>query len=215
MDNAEFFRRFGAASRTRYLKDRPHPLPKTSELPADFIRLCPWEAEYLFAIARRAKHRILETGRFNGGSCFLLACAAPNIPVYSIDLAPRDDALLRSLFAQSSVGENAKLIVGDSQHTQYPEIDDLDLLFIDGDHSYDGCKADIENWFPRLRGNGHLIFHDCYLGQPGVMDAVAELLERHLELQIIQPPFIGSQPWRHPTGSLAHFIKRNSGYSRA
>lgn len=37
----------------------------------------------------------------------------------------------------------------------------IDFLFIDGDHSYEGVKKDIEIWLPKLRPNGILMMHDC------------------------------------------------------
>lgn len=216
MDYATFYERFGASARTknittllrrlrrgRGLNHRTWHLPARSALPREFIRLCPWEIEYLYVVARRAKLGIIETGRFNGGSCFLMACAAPDVPIHSIDIAPKDDALLRRLFQDNGVGQNVDLIVGDSQKTTYPQIGQVDLLFIDGDHSYDGCKNDLANWYPHLVGNGHLILHDCYLGKWGVQDAVADMMASHPELLVVQSPFIGSFYWNYPTGSLA------------
>jgi hypothetical protein len=38
------------------------------------------------------------------------------------------------------------LIVGDSEKGRFPDIRPYDLLFIDDDHSYQGCSADIANW---------------------------------------------------------------------
>ena len=39
-------------------------------------------------------------------------------------------------------------------------VDEVDLAFIDADHSYEGCKADIEAWWPKVRPGGWLGFHD-------------------------------------------------------
>jgi cephalosporin hydroxylase len=36
----------------------------------------------------------------------------------------------------------------------------IDVLFIDGDHSYQGVKADFDLWSPLVRPGGHVIFHD-------------------------------------------------------
>lgn len=54
----------------------------------------------------------------------------------------------------------------------------LDLVFIDADHSYEGCKADIEAWRPKVRKGGWLMGHDYHQGDfPGVVQAVNELVE--------------------------------------
>lgn len=33
-------------------------------------------------------------------------------------------------------------------------------IYIDGDHSYEGVKRDFELYFPRLKKNGYIVFHD-------------------------------------------------------
>lgn len=35
-----------------------------------------------------------------------------------------------------------------------------DMVFIDGDHSYEGCLGDIEAWLPHLKKGGFLALHD-------------------------------------------------------
>ncbi len=39
----------------------------------------------------------------------------------------------------------------------------IDVLFIDGDHSYDGVVRDIKAWMPHLRRGGIALFHDTDL----------------------------------------------------
>lgn len=41
----------------------------------------------------------------------------------------------------------------------------VDLLFIDGDHSYEGCKSDIDHYGPLVRPGGIISGHD-YNSQP-------------------------------------------------
>jgi predicted O-methyltransferase YrrM len=224
MDYQTFFTRFAGSARTKNLGmvstglKRPFSLPTSSELPREFFRLCPWEMEYLFTVAGHVRKGIVETGRFNGGSSFVMACAAPDVPIHSIDMAPQDDVLLKELFAKTGVGQNVDLIVGDSQKTKYPQVGAVDLLFVDGDHSYEGCTNDLSNWYDNLATNGHLLVHDCYAGRAGPGDggsdvqlAVADFLNRHAELQVIQSPFIGPFYWNYPAGSIAHLIKRAPG----
>ena len=50
----------------------------------------------------------------------------------------------------------------------------LDLLFIDGDHSYDGAKADLDHYAPKLRAGGLLLMHD--FPRPEVERACADYL---------------------------------------
>ena len=49
----------------------------------------------------------------------------------------------------------------------------IDLLFIDGDHSYEGCRRDVEAWLPKLISGGYVVFHDY---DAGTVRAVVEEL---------------------------------------
>jgi predicted O-methyltransferase YrrM len=42
----------------------------------------------------------------------------------------------------------------------------VDLLLVDGDHSYEGVRRDIDAWVPKLRPDGKIFFHD-YLERDG------------------------------------------------
>jgi predicted O-methyltransferase YrrM len=50
----------------------------------------------------------------------------------------------------------------------------LDVLFIDGDHTYDGVKADYQMYRPLVRKGGLIAFHDIVddhqtkYGRPGI-----------------------------------------------
>ena len=41
----------------------------------------------------------------------------------------------------------------------------IDVLYIDGDHTYEGCKKDVELWWPKLRVGGLFSGHD-YKNRP-------------------------------------------------
>lgn len=179
--------------------------PAASRLPADFIRLDPWEAEYLYYCAQRAQRGIVEIGRFDGGSTFLLACANRNVPIWSIDLAPRDDERLRGFFAENGVGGNVELVVGDSHASEFSQIGDYDLLFVDGDHSYGGAYADLESFVPGLADGGYLLLHDCY-AESHVQSAVLDFAASN-DLDAVRPPDNPRSHWQTPYGSMAHYIK--------
>jgi MMP 1-O-methyltransferase len=52
----------------------------------------------------------------------------------------------------------------------------LALLWIDGDHSYAGVKADVEAWVPFVRPGGVIAFHDASKPTLGPYQVVEELL---------------------------------------
>jgi len=50
-------------------------------------------------------------------------------------------------------------ITGDSKLVEWFG-GDIDMIFIDGDHSYVGCKGDVEAWLPRVKTGGIVAFDD-------------------------------------------------------
>jgi Methyltransferase domain len=55
----------------------------------------------------------------------------------------------------------------------------IDVLFIDGDHTYEGCKTDIDGFYPYMAKHGVMLFHDCDRSSPGVVQAVAEFVKKN------------------------------------
>lgn len=51
----------------------------------------------------------------------------------------------------------------------------IDLLFIDGDHSFEGCSRDLRAWLPRLRSGGIVALHD-FDWADGVRESVRDYL---------------------------------------
>ncbi len=60
---------------------------------------------------------------------------------------------------------------------------EFDLVFIDADHIYEGCKRDIEDWYPKVRSGGWLGGHDYgredEFPHYGVTKAVHEFCIKH------------------------------------
>jgi predicted O-methyltransferase YrrM len=50
----------------------------------------------------------------------------------------------------------------------------IDFIFIDGDHSYEACKADILAWAPYVKRGGVIAFHDFGSRADGVTRAIFE-----------------------------------------
>jgi hypothetical protein len=75
----------------------------------------------------------------------------------------------------------------------------LDWVYIDGDHSYDGVKADLEAYFRTVKPGGLLAGDDYGLAgswfEDGVTRAVDEFAERCADLQVIGTQFVLRKPW--------------------
>ena len=169
------------------------------------------EAALLYSLARDAESGpFAEIGRFKGGSTIVFAAALPDgVELWSYDLhvalrpdmpGAELDAELHDALARYGLDGKVHLVVADSR-TVDPPAEPLELLFIDGDHSYEGARADFERWSAFVRPNGHLLFHDAVdtggYGNvyPGVARLVAEV-ERG-----------GGWARRPGAGSIAHFVR--------
>jgi MMP 1-O-methyltransferase len=53
----------------------------------------------------------------------------------------------------------------------------IDLVFIDGDHAYEACRADIGAWTPFVRPGGVIAFHDFGSRASGVTQAIFEAIK--------------------------------------
>lgn len=51
----------------------------------------------------------------------------------------------------------------------------INVLFIDGDHSYRGCLDDWNNFSPFVVEGGWVFFHDCDATSPGVVDVFKDI----------------------------------------
>jgi predicted O-methyltransferase YrrM len=170
------------------------------------------EAALLFRLARDARSGpFVEIGRFKGGSTITFAAGLPQgVELWSYDLhvalrpdmpGAELDGELREALERYGLEHKVHLVVGDSRKVEPPSTE-IELVFIDGDHSYAGARADYDRWHTFLRPGGHLLFHDAVdrggYGNvyPGVTRAVAEV-ERE-----------GGWEPQPGAGSIAHFVRR-------
>lgn len=131
------------------------------------------EACYRAVLALRPT-RVLEIGTARGGSLYLWTQAATDDAlIVSLDLPggayggayPECRAPFYEAFARP--GQRLVLLRGDSHKAESRQrvVDlfgaaPLDFLFIDGDHTYDGAKADFLQYGPLVRSGGLIGFHD-------------------------------------------------------
>jgi predicted O-methyltransferase YrrM len=131
-------------------------------------RLMLGEASHIFATVRKLEGtpRVVEIGRYRGGTALLLAAAGGD--VLSIDVNEQlrqSDESLRSALSRLGLEGKVELIFADS--STFPiEAGSIDLVFVDGDHSYEGVSRDVAHWVPALRRGGILLLHDAKWPEP-------------------------------------------------
>ena len=131
-------------------------------------------AEILAAVQDVKPERLLEIGVGEGGTLWcwgelgVAQVLAVSAPVPGPEWVKHHTADL--LFADSHT-EQARQWVVDRLAGE-----PLDVLFIDGDHSYEGAMADWLDYGPLVRPGGLVIFHDIYLPtEPGAGQVWAEI----------------------------------------
>jgi predicted O-methyltransferase YrrM len=110
---------------------------------------------------------VCEIGSASGGTLYLLSrVCAPNAILLSIDLAlSQERCLIHTRFARKK--QRVCCLPGDSGAPETLQRvrsilngKPLDFLFIDGDHAYQGVKADFDNYRSLVRPGGLIAFHD-------------------------------------------------------
>jgi predicted O-methyltransferase YrrM len=108
---------------------------------------------------------ICEIGTFEGGTNFLLGQSISSVDtIIGVDLFCANVSLLSTF---SKVGKKHHYIRGSSYSKETVQKvknalgnKTIDLLFIDGDHSYEGVKKDYEMYLPLISKKALVVFHD-------------------------------------------------------
>lgn len=149
-------------------------------------------------VNKHQPRRMFEIGTFNGRTALNMAANAPaGAEVVTLDLprAGLDSAALRledgdvpfvdkpasgTCFAATCYAGQIRQVYGDSATFDIsPYAGKMDLVFVDGSHSYEYVKADSQTALRLLKSSGGVIlWHDygssCW---PGVAKALGELLD--------------------------------------
>lgn len=151
------------------------------------LRMDSKESKYLYdLIASLDNPMCVEIGRLQGGSTLLMAYAGGR--VYSIDLhlsktvaegrGAHFDAYLQEVLRLRGLEERVEIVVGDSQRCDTSKFENkVDVLFIDGEHTYEGVKRDYQNWIDTVKPGGHILFHDAS-GEKGTVAGVKKFVNR-------------------------------------
>ncbi|MCX5706434.1 MAG: class I SAM-dependent methyltransferase [Candidatus Omnitrophica bacterium] len=139
------------------------------------------EAYGLYNIASKLKGKatLVEIGSWKGKSTYCIAKGLKKGKIYSIDSFNAAGEPGSKLIYQQQKGERLLLEQFKDKMIQLGVINkievlqgyseqfinyftEIDFLFIDGDHSIDGCKYDFEHYSPLIKPGGYLAFHDYY-----------------------------------------------------
>ncbi len=142
------------------------------------------EAALLFRLAGSAPGPVVEIGRYKGGGTLVLAAGlGEGGELWSYDTHEKAgsdiDAGIEHALDRYGLAPRVHLVVGSSHEVELPA-PELGLVFLDGDPTYAGTRADVERWGLALRPGGHLLLHDATPGAPrypAIGKLVAELTD--------------------------------------
>ena len=139
-------------------------------------------------VATRPHATVVEIGSLFGGTLWgwlHLPNATTIVSVDQVtDWAPIREQVItaRSQWHSWPNTDRLRVVEGNSHAPEAitaADVADIDVLFIDGDHTYDGVRADYALWSPLVRPGGVIAFHDtvptAWAHEPGVVQMVNEL----------------------------------------
>jgi predicted O-methyltransferase YrrM len=177
------------------------PAIQSQQIRSEFLELAKLVKE------QNCRH-ILEIGTYRGGTLFVFSqLAAPGATVISLDfhftfLGKVYGALQKPLLRKFVRNGKSLFLLREDSHQPSTlatirhilQGHELDFLFIDGDHTYEGVREDFNMYSPLVRDGGLIAFHD--IAQSGGSREVYRLWE---ELK----PKYDHEEFIHHTGSGA------------
>jgi len=146
--------------------------------------------------SRMERAKMVEIGSFLGRSTKVLLLSSPTSKVVSVDPyadnyqyakdspfivinIPPDDAFNQINNNLREFG-NWKLVRERAHNVGKEWKENIDFLFIDGDHSYEHVSQDIADWVPGVKSGGYVLFHDYESPAfPGIAQAISEVKEKY------------------------------------
>ena len=143
------------------------------------------EAELLQSLARGCTS-VVEIGVYEGSSALvLLRALGPEATLHLIDPFGEQPGALRAGWAATESA--TRRVVARACGDDAPRVEwhiafsgdvgarwssPVDLVFVDGDHTEEGCALDWETWHGHVAVGGHVVFHDAR-SAPGSPEGIA------------------------------------------
>ena len=133
---------------------------------------------------------IVEVGSYRGRSAIALAAGARDgVPVFAIDphelsvesesltYGPADRAAFYEAMLRSGASQKVRLLNASSETLAPAWPQRVGMLWIDGDHTYEGVRRDWDCWKPHLIRNAVVVFDDAHDPAVGPYRLINELIE--------------------------------------
>lgn len=120
---------------------------------------------------------IVNIGAGYGTSAAAILDVRPDAFIWSIDPkpAPREAESLRELGLD--LNRCFRILAKSQRFEHFPH--PVDLCFVDGAHSDDPVRRDIEVWLPKVKVGGYILFHDYNHTLPGLTAIVDDAMAGH------------------------------------
>lgn len=150
-----------------------------------------YEEAYLQALCSTIPHRatVVNIGAGGGTSVCAILRGLQNTQsvVYSIDIDPQAfDRETQALIAQGFDLERVEQLEVNSGRAAKQWKQQVDLVFVDGEHSYKGVEKDLRLWSKLVKPGGLLVCHDY--GDPKQVEttkAIYDWREKHLDWLLV------------------------------
>jgi predicted O-methyltransferase YrrM len=140
----------------------------------------------LYSLSKTLKRSsvVVEIGSYIGASSIFIAKAlSDDSKLYCIDTWQNDAMTEGNWDSYTEFSKNIKSVKNKIIKIRQTSVEAginfnemIDLIFIDGDHSYEGVKKDIDIWFPKLKTGGIIIMHDI-----GWADGVNKVIQEDIQ----------------------------------
>lgn len=123
----------------------------------------------------------LEIGSMIGESATMVLGFPQIKNVYCVDIW--EDGNIKSIFDQRLQGQCKSIHLSSEKASQQISIP-LDIVYIDGDHSYEAVSLDLSLWYPKVISGGFICGHDYDTKSwPGCKKAIDQFIQNnHLSL---------------------------------